>query len=243
MVNVWEKLSAINVNEHVKSKGGFSYLAWTWAWATVKGEYPNAVYRVLDDVDYADGTKEVRCEVTIEDMTHMMWLPVTDHKNKAITNPGAFDINTARMRCLVKCLAMFGLGHYIYAGESVPAEAPLSDEVVESFNLLLSQGDPEVFAEFFNTLSPEHQTELVNSAEYGKKGKLKDQVRDALGEFNKLTEDYAAAICEAVEQNDPSGAAQLRDELKEGSEYTKTMVINKLDGPTKAGLKRLLEDI
>ena len=25
------------------------------------------------------------------------------------------------MRCLVKCLAMFGLGHYIYAGEDLPS--------------------------------------------------------------------------------------------------------------------------
>jgi hypothetical protein len=40
------------------------------------------------------------------------------------------------MRCLVKCLAMFGLGHAIYAGEDVAAvttpdteaEAPLIDE-------------------------------------------------------------------------------------------------------------------
>jgi hypothetical protein len=33
-----------------------------------------------------------------------------------------FDINTAIMRCLVKNLAMFGLGLYIYAGEDLPEE-------------------------------------------------------------------------------------------------------------------------
>jgi len=26
------------------------------------------------------------------------------------------------MRCLVKCIAMFGLGHYIFAGEDLPSE-------------------------------------------------------------------------------------------------------------------------
>ena len=31
-----------------------------------------------------------------------------------------FDINKAIMRCLTKCLAMFGLGLYIYAGEDLP---------------------------------------------------------------------------------------------------------------------------
>jgi hypothetical protein len=31
-----------------------------------------------------------------------------------------FDINKTLMRCLVKNLAMFGLGIYIYAGEDLP---------------------------------------------------------------------------------------------------------------------------
>ncbi len=31
-----------------------------------------------------------------------------------------FDINKALMRCLVKNLAMFGLGLYIYSGEDLP---------------------------------------------------------------------------------------------------------------------------
>ena len=33
-----------------------------------------------------------------------------------------FDINKTIMRCLVKNLAMFGLGHYIYAGEDLPQD-------------------------------------------------------------------------------------------------------------------------
>ena len=33
-----------------------------------------------------------------------------------------FDVNTTIMRCLVKNLAMFGLGLYIYAGEDLPQE-------------------------------------------------------------------------------------------------------------------------
>ena len=33
-----------------------------------------------------------------------------------------FDINKTIMRCLVKNLAMFGLGHYIYAGEDIPQD-------------------------------------------------------------------------------------------------------------------------
>ena len=36
---------------------------------------------------------------------------------------GMFDVNKAIMRCLVKNLAMFGLGLYVYAGEDLPEDA------------------------------------------------------------------------------------------------------------------------
>jgi hypothetical protein len=48
------------------------------------------------------------------------FLPVMDHRNKPITNPDAFQVNTAIMRCMTKGLALHGLGLYIYAGEDLP---------------------------------------------------------------------------------------------------------------------------
>ena len=123
-MSIWNTLSAIDCNKHVEKKGGFSYLAWTWAWAMVKQNYPQANYTIEPDTTYPDGTMEVRCTVSIDDLSHTMWLPVLDFRNKAIANPNAFDVNSARMRVLVKCLAMFGLGHYIYAGESAPSSEP-----------------------------------------------------------------------------------------------------------------------
>jgi hypothetical protein len=125
--SVWATLSAIDCNKHVEKKGQFSYLSWTWAWAMVKEHYSDAEYVLEDDTTYPDGTMEVRVSVSIHGLVHTMWLPVLDFKNKAIQHPNAFDINSARMRCLVKCLAMFGLGHYIYAGESMPQEQPLEE--------------------------------------------------------------------------------------------------------------------
>ena len=44
-----------------------------------------------------------------------------DYKNKAIANPTSFDVNTAMQRCLVKAIALHGLGLYIYAGEDLPS--------------------------------------------------------------------------------------------------------------------------
>ena len=120
MTDVFKKLVGVNVGEKIEKKGRFSYLSWSWAWQEVKGKYPDATFEVHDDVVYPDGTREVRVSVTIEGLTHMMWLPVMNHTNNAISNPNARDVSDARMRCLVKAIALHGLGLYIYAGEDIP---------------------------------------------------------------------------------------------------------------------------
>ena len=43
-----------------------------------------------------------------------------DGKNRPIFEPTAFDINTSIQRCLVKAIALHGLGLYVYAGEDLP---------------------------------------------------------------------------------------------------------------------------
>lgn len=150
MTNVFEKLSAINVNDKVEKKSNLTYLSWAWAWGEVKKAYPSATYQVKGDpitqkpyfYDPNLGYM-VMTEVTIEDQTLEMWLPVMDGANKSMTATSytyqtkygektveaatMFDINKTLMRCLTKNLAMFGLGHYIYAGEDLPeTETPLA---------------------------------------------------------------------------------------------------------------------
>lgn len=95
--------------------------------------------------------------MTIDDLTYEMWLPVMDGNNKAMLNEPykykvkeykdgkatgnyieksvekatMFDINKTIMRCLVKNIAMFGLGIYIYAGEDYPDGYEISKEEAE----------------------------------------------------------------------------------------------------------------
>ena len=130
---VWDTLNHVNVNDKKKPKGKFDYLSWTWAWSTMMDHYPDTNYVFTDRV-FADNSMEVICEVTItvgeKSLARSMWLPVKDFQHKAILNPSSSDINNSKMRCLVKCLAMFGLAIYIYAGEDLPPDEGASDSAI-----------------------------------------------------------------------------------------------------------------
>jgi len=142
MADVFKTLSGVNVNDRTEERDGLTYLSWAWAWAEVKKRYPDATYTIWKDeknlpfVYDANTGYMVYTTVTIEGITHEMWLPVLGTMNKALkaepynvrTRRGdmrieaatMFDINKAIMRCLTKNLAMFGLGLYIYAKEDLP---------------------------------------------------------------------------------------------------------------------------
>ena len=140
----FQELYSLDVNKYVEKKQGLSYLSWSYAWAEFKKIYPDATYEVKKDEKGRCyfGEEEigymVYTSVTAGGITYEMWLPVMDNANKSMkldeytysTRQGdktveaisMFDINKAVMRCLVKNLAMFGLGLYIYAGEDLPED-------------------------------------------------------------------------------------------------------------------------
>lgn len=124
---IWKTLAGVDVSENIDKKGKLSYLSWAWAWGILMEYYPEAEYQMNDEryIGESNPTAEVSCRMTIGNVQRTMWLPVLDHVNKPIMNPNAFQINTAKMRCLTKCIGMFGLGHYIYAGEDLPPDPPL----------------------------------------------------------------------------------------------------------------------
>ena len=62
----------------------------------------------------------VEVAVTVQGITLSQIHPVLDAKNRPILAPTSFDINTSIQRCLVKAIALHGLGLAIYAGEDLP---------------------------------------------------------------------------------------------------------------------------
>ena len=86
-------LNAVNVNEHTETKDTgkvkLTYLSWAWAWSEVKKRFPDAQYEIIkfNGLPYVFDEKTgymVYTTVTIDGITHEMWLPVMDGNNRAM---------------------------------------------------------------------------------------------------------------------------------------------------------------
>lgn len=90
MADVFNNLNSVNVNGHTKERNGLTYLSWAWAWAEVKKRYPDASYSVWKDENNLPYVFDARTgymvytTVTIDGITHEMWLPVMDSANNAM---------------------------------------------------------------------------------------------------------------------------------------------------------------
>ena len=93
MENPFVKLFAIDFKDHleVKKSGNteLKYVSWAYAWAEVKKLYPAASYEVkkFNGLPYVYDPITgfmVYTTVTIEGVSHEMWLPVLDSSNKAM---------------------------------------------------------------------------------------------------------------------------------------------------------------
>ncbi|GAB6454834.1 hypothetical protein bcgnr5383_51900 [Bacillus cereus] len=122
--NYFSKLAQIDCTEHVEKKGRFSYLSWAWAVKKLREVDPTATWEVkrFDGVPYlkTDCGYFVEVEVTVQGLPLSQIHPILNNQNKPIAEPNSFDINTSIQRCLVKAIALHGLGLYIYAGEDLP---------------------------------------------------------------------------------------------------------------------------
>ena len=93
MENPFVKLFAIDFKDHLEVKKSGStelkYVSWAYAWAEVKKLYPAASYEVkkFNGLPYVYDPITgfmVYTTVTIEGISHEMWLPVLDSSNKAM---------------------------------------------------------------------------------------------------------------------------------------------------------------
>ena len=155
MENYFLQLYNTDVSDKTKEKNGLRYLSWAAAWASVKKQFPDAIYKyheqtiqfapdgitpVVTRFWFDDGKSGwVKVSVTINGIEHTEILAVMDFKNKAIPADtiDSTSANKALKRCLAKCCGMHGLGLYIYEGEDLPEETKLANSLqAECFTLI-----------------------------------------------------------------------------------------------------------
>lgn len=134
--SIWSKLNSVTVEK--EKKGQFDYVSWTDMWQEINTHYPeiqfefqqfdHPVHGVMDCMIYPNGTASVHSTVTIDGLTHPMWLAITDFNNKAKKDWDVVDVANTKMRCLVKNISLFGLGAHVYRGEDIAdREAPKTE--------------------------------------------------------------------------------------------------------------------
>ena len=134
--SVWDNLSQIDLTGKTEVKNGFTYLANAFGVAEMNKHYPQHHVTWGVPKTFEDGTVEIYCKVSIDNLYKEMWYPVTNYANKPIPNPSSFDMNSAKMRCLMKCYAIgFGLGIQIFLnGETKPKEVEKPDPVLKDIS-------------------------------------------------------------------------------------------------------------
>ena len=149
--SVFERLNNVDVTSKIKTKNNLRYLPWCSAWAEVKKVDPNASFRIIKQVMdeggntrfwHDDGrTGWVEVGVTVNGNEIVEVLAIMDFKNKsmAANDITSVDANKSLKRCLVKAIAMHGLGLYIYEGEEVPEESSKVSELTEEVMNLVNK--------------------------------------------------------------------------------------------------------
>jgi hypothetical protein len=129
----YETLRAIPLTAQVETRDGLSYLPWPVAVDQLLLRDPDAQWDFPEHQRWQD-TVLVFCRVHAFGRVRTAQLPVMDHYHAAIPNPDAFAINTAMQRCLVKAIALHGIGLYLFGGEppASGAEARLLADLEES---------------------------------------------------------------------------------------------------------------
>lgn len=121
----FENLYNIDLKKYIeKDYKGLSYLSWATAYKIAMEKDPTMTYQVYTDTDglpfFSRGNVHfVKTRIVMFGEIKEMMLPVMDNKHNAVTEPNSRQINDNIMRCLVKNLAMFGLGLSLYIKEDL----------------------------------------------------------------------------------------------------------------------------
>ena len=127
------KLFKTDVSKYTEKKGKYNYLSWSYAVQELKRACPTARWGVTKAEDGSPFFVTqcgyfVDVWVEVDGISLSQIHPVLDNRNNPIEQPNAFQINTSLQRALAKCIALHGLGLYIFAGEDLPEPDALTPD-------------------------------------------------------------------------------------------------------------------
>lgn len=138
----------------------------------------------------------VECTITIEGEPYTESLYVMDNNNNAVINPTMKEINKTQKRCLVKALALAGLGLSIYAGEDLPmADINEADKEHEEQRRKQRQMT-QLQAEYRRLMM-----ELINRLN-GDSKRAEELVNGTLGEGKHSGQEYVNAVKALLESGE-----------------------------------------
>lgn len=142
----------------------------------------------------------VECTITIEGEPYTESLYVMDNNNNAVINPTMKEINKTQKRCLVKALALAGLGLSVYAGEDLPMA-----DINEADKQQAEQRKEQVNQQRkMNALQDEYRRlmmELINRLN-GDSKRAEELVKGTLGDGKHSGEDYVNAVKALLESGE-----------------------------------------
>jgi len=190
--------------------------------------YPQAIMDFGANEMHEDGTVTVHCTIVIDTYARHMWLPVMDHRGRAIVRPDARAISDNKMRCMVKCLALFGLGLYIYAGEDLPSaekDTPKSTPKPTPAPVVKEAAKPKPVATEEEFASTPESTRVASEEFVGAMGQFIDMMtteeglvgywNDNRGQITTIQNQHADLYKKMVEMFTNRKAAILKGETKD----------------------------
>jgi hypothetical protein len=122
---IWETMNkaSLDADGHKAVVNKRDYIPWAPLAEILYSRFPEASvewtrWDGLDACIYPDGTASVECSVTIGPVTRTIALPIRQG-NVAKKNWDAMDVNTAKMRCFAKAVALHGLALHLFTGEDL----------------------------------------------------------------------------------------------------------------------------
>jgi len=247
---VWNNLSGLDISKHVQQRGKFSYLPWAIAWSLLMSAYPESEFEFGEEEKHGE-TVTVRCQVMVIEgdnkLRRSMWLPVMDCNNKAILNPDARAVSDTQMRCLVKTLALCGLGITLYNGDGLPhtstGDLAANDRlrlgmVAESLIVACEKEDNEEVDKIMSLLEESELNKLFGGTP--PEGFLKSKQKEAVGHQRHLFWAYLNGIMDSIMSEEDNSV--LVESLGEMSNYAKKCLWGNLDAEEQRRIESLKEE-